>query len=705
MRIVRLKARTIRLICVATTLVFAVWHMGCAPSKAKPQNVLFITVDTLRADHLGCYGYKGVATPNVDVLAREGVLFERAIAQVPLTWPSHAAIFTGTYPFHNGVQDFTGQPLSANFRTLAESFQAHGYATGAVVSAFVLDRSWGLARGFDYYYDTFPGRDFLQKDLGLVDRKAGESVDKAIAWLEGNSHRPFFFWLHLFDPHSPYDPPEPYRSQYREHPYDGEVAYVDSQLGRLFDWLKHRPQGLYENTVVVFLSDHGESLGEHGEQEHGFFIYDSTVRVPLIIKPSARNKLAPGRLPTAVESISVAPTVLELVGIQDPIQKQFQSQSLLLLMTTRKGDTARTAYSETFYPFSSFGWSPLRGLHDSRYQFIEAPVPELYDFVQDPKEKDNLAPQNRDLTARLRAQLKQIESRYAPPLPASNAPGPNTEALEKLRALGYLAYRAQTPGSAPPSKLGDPKEKVAQYQAILRATDAFRSGNFSAGRALLLKVRAAEPRLYLVPFLLGEAASREANWQTAEQEFRRALELNPNFDQAMMGLARALSFQGKTDAAQELLKRALDVNPRNFRAWFELARTQAKSNPSASATSLEKVLSIQPNFAPAVRDLGLLAMGQGRYADAATHLEKAIELGLAEPATYNFLGISYSRTNRLEQAVESYRRALAADPNLAQAHLNLGFAYERLNQPVLAKQEYQTACRLDRAVCKLIANR
>src|ERR1700736_1850468 len=260
-----------------------------SPWQAAP-NVILITIDTVRADHLGCYGAKNIQTPTLDSLARDGIVFERAISQVPLTWPSHAVILTGLYPFQNGWQDFTGPPLEPRFRSVAQSFKQQGYATGAVVSAFVLDRSWGLARGFDFYDDAFAPEAFVNRDLGLVDRRAGESVTRALALRKKNPRRPFFFWLHLYDPHSPYDPPEPYRTQYRSHLYDGEIAYADHELGNLMSWLKQNP--LYDSSLLVALSDHGESLGEHGEDEHGFFVYNATVHVPLIVKPPAGSGIA-----------------------------------------------------------------------------------------------------------------------------------------------------------------------------------------------------------------------------------------------------------------------------------------------------------------------------------------------------------------------------------------------------------------------------
>src|SRR6266480_3572806 len=280
------------LIFLAAVSSFASAASANAP-KPRP-NVILITIDTVRADHVGCYGAKNVQTPTLDSLARDGIVFERAISQVPLTWPSHTVILTGTYPFQNGVQDFTGTPLDPRFRSVAQAFKDHGYRTGAVVSAFVLDRSWGLARGFDFYDDAFSPETFQIKDIGLVDRKAGESVTHAINWVKQATHRPFFLWLHLYDPHSPYDPPEPFRTQYRGHLYDGEIAYADHELGRLINYLKQK--SLYDRTAIVLLSDHGESLGDHGEKEHGFFIYNSTVHVPLIVKPPAGSGFRPGRI-------------------------------------------------------------------------------------------------------------------------------------------------------------------------------------------------------------------------------------------------------------------------------------------------------------------------------------------------------------------------------------------------------------------------
>ena len=671
------------------------------PAHKTATNVILITIDTVRADHLGCYGTKDVQTPTLDALAHDGIVFERAISQVPLTWPSHAAILTGLYPFQNGVQDFTGQPLEPRFRSVAQAFQQQGYATGAVVSAFVLDRSWGLARGFDFYDDAFAPEAFANRDLGLVDRRARESVTRALAWLQKNSRRPFFFWLHLYDPHSPYDPPEPYRTQYRGHPYDGEIAYADHELGRLIAWLKHNQ--LYDRSLIVFLSDHGESLGEHGEQEHGFFVYDSTVHIPLIVKPPAGSGVRAGRVSRPVETIAVSPTLIRWAGIHDEIEKQLQSHGLL----GSSAEIEDEAYSETFYPFSSFGWSPLHALETSRYQYIDAPEPELYDLAADPEEKNNLAAQQTAIAAVLKEKLKaRLQDHPFTPPKTGNSELSSSElgpgALEKLRALGYVAYRSPISAEALASGLPDPKAKLWEFNSILQAEDALHAGDVGKGKSLLLQVREKDPTMYVVPFSLGEAAMSQQKWDEAAAEFKACLDLNPSFDQAMLGLARALIFQEKTKEAKEWTRKAIQYNPESYRAWYQLGSIEARTDKPAAISDYEKAVAIQGNFAPLRRDLGLLQFQEENYPEAAKHLSRAIALGINDAILYNDLGISYSRIGRQREAIDSYRQALHVDPNLPQAHLNLGYAYEQLSHKDLAQREYQRACQLEADLCEMI---
>jgi len=679
------------------------------PQLASRPSVLLITIDTLRADHVGCYGAQMVKTPTLDALAHDGIVFERAISQVPLTWPSHAVILTGTYPFQNGVQDFTGQPLAPHFRSVAQAFKQAGYTTGAVVSAFVLDRSWGLARGFDFYDDAFSAETFATKDAGLVDRRAGESVAHAITWLKKTPRRPFFLWLHLYDPHSPYDPPEPYRSEYRSHLYDGEIAYADHELGNLIAWLKHNQ--LYDSSLIVALSDHGESLGEHGEDEHGFFLYNATVHVPLIVKPPAGNGLSPGRRHEPVETASVAPTLLQLAdprsskSATDPIYAQFQAHALLAGSRQGGHATQDAAYSETFYPFSSFGWSPLHAFESARFHLIQAPKPELYDLETDPGETRNIVADEPATADVLREQLQalvahnpftQVTGRDA------GAGSLSPDAQQKLRALGYFGYRAAISNESLKQGLADPKDKLWEFNSILKAQDAFQRKDDDQAEALLSGVQQKDPQIYVIAFLLGESALRRQNWEKAAEQLQRCLTLNPNFDNAMTGLARALARLGREDEANTWLQKALQSNPQNYQAWYQLGLLEAAGNPAIAQVSFEKAVAIQPNFSAGQRELGMALFQQNNYSAAAPHLEKAIELGLEDARLHNFLGVCYNHTNRSAKAVAEFQHAIKIDPQLAEAHLNLAFALQLLHRTAAGREEYATACKLNEAFCKFV---
>jgi len=679
--------------------------------SVKP-NVVLITIDTLRADHVGCYGATMVKTPTLDGLAHDGVVFERAISQVPLTWPSHAVILTGTYPFQNGVQDFTGEPLAQRFRSVAQAFQQDGYATGAVVSAFVLDRSWGLARGFDFYDDAFSAKTFEEKESGLVDRRAAESVKHAIDWLSGavkkKPRRPFFLWLHLYDPHSPYDPPEPFHSEYRGHLYDGEIAYADHELGSLMTWL--RQNHLYDPSLIVMLSDHGESLGEHGEDEHGFFIYNATVHIPLIVKPPAGSGVSAGHRREPVETTAVAPTLLQLAGVKnpgDPIYAQFQSSALFGSESPPAPVPPKPAYSETFYPFSSFGWSPLHAFESERFHFIEAPKPELYDLEADPGETRNIAAEQPATVAVFREKMNAFLAHN--PFAGKDGNGRDAsagnlspDAQEKLRALGYFGFRAAVSPEALKAGLADPKDKLWEFNAILKAQDAFQRKEDDRAEAILTGVQEKDPQIYVIPFLLGESALKQQNWQVAADQLQRCLTLNPNFDNAMTGLARALTKLGRSDDAAKWLNKALQNNPQNYQAWYELGVLKTGSDLQSAQSAYEKTIAIQPNFSAGQRELGMLLFEQKDYAGAAPHLEKAITLGLEDAKLRNFLGICYNHTKQTPRAITEFRRAIALDPKLAEAHLNLAFALQLMHQAKAAHDEYATACSLDTSFCKFV---
>jgi tetratricopeptide (TPR) repeat protein len=461
-------------------------------------------------------------------------------------------------------------------------------------------------------------------------------------------------------------------------------------------WLKQAK--IYDSSLILFVSDHGESLGEHGEHEHGFFVYNGTVHVPLIVKPPAGSGIRPGRVSRPVETADVAATLLAGAGIHDSMGGQVRSRGLLTANSPSDG----TAYSETFYPFSSFGWSPLHALETSRFHYIEAPQPELYDLAADPGETNNVAAQQTATVAVLKDKLEQL-LRARPYIPTADSnSGLGADALDKLRALGYVAYRSPVSVGALASGLPDPKSKLWEFNSILESEDALRAGDTAKGKSLLVQVREKDPEMYVVPFVLGETALGQQQWDEAATELRKCLELNPHFDQAMLGLARALIFLGKTDEAKQWTRSAIQYNSENYRAWYQLGFIEARSDKQAAIADYEKAVAIQGSFVPLRRDIGMLQFQEGHYAEAAKHLARAIELGLKEPDVYNALGISYSRTGRLHEAVASYKRALKLDPSQADPHLNLGFAYERLGQKDLAVGEYGQACQLKPDLCELI---
>lgn len=372
--------------------LFLLFAAVASPALSASPNVVLITIDTVRADHVGCYGDKQAHTPTLDALARVGVLFRTVVTAVPLTLPSHCSILTGTYPTEHGVRDNLGYTMGDSPPTLAMLLKQRGYNTAAFIGAAVLDAKRGLNRGFDTYSSPFQrkmGRDNpMVLNLQELRRPAQAVVDEALRWMEtqqAHPSRPFFVWIHLYDPHAPYDPPPPFRAL-AANAYDGCIAYADAEMGRVINYLKQH--GLYESCLIVAASDHGESFGEHGEHTHGYFIYDGTLLVPLICKPPHSFGISPRRITPPVRTIDIAPTVLQFLGM--PGAPSMQGDGLLsLILGKASGSATSVAYSETFYP-TEFESSQLRALRTVRYKYIDAPKPELYDLAADPEELHNL---------------------------------------------------------------------------------------------------------------------------------------------------------------------------------------------------------------------------------------------------------------------------------------------------------------------------
>jgi arylsulfatase A-like enzyme/Flp pilus assembly protein TadD len=662
------------------------------PATTRP-NVILVTIDTLRADYLGCYGKKNVETPVIDSLAAAGSLFERAYCQAPMTPPSHASILTGTYPQTHGVRDFTSPGLRSGFPTLAGILKNSGYTTAAFVSAYVLDSVWGLNQGFDLYYDRFSPREFQGVNPGNVQRRAGETVGLVLDWLEKAPAQPYFLWVHFYDPHHDYNPPEPFRSRYAQDRYAGEVAYTDRELGRLIAALKSR--GDFDNSVVILTSDHGEAFGEHEESEHGFFLYNATIRIPLIFKLPRSTAAGPARISSIVETVDIAPTVLQLTGAAPDRKIPMEGTGLLGTML-RKSIPAGFSYSETLYPRLNFGWSDLASYTEGRFKYIQAPRPELYDVVSDPGETDNLVERQAAVAAGLRRKLDTFRQRFESQA-SQGMPG-DPKRLEALRSLGYVAV--SVPVKKTPAGLADPKDRVRVFNRILLAMQAADAGTLQKSNELLGQVLREEPDLFIAHYSLGVNRLKAGENEKALEAFDTAATLNPGFDLTEINRASALSRLGRLDEAISTLEALLRQNPQRLEARKQLALLLSRRKDYATAIGIYRdILASRPDDAEITKYLGIAQVEAEQYKAGADTLQKALGFGLQDAMIYNFLGIAVANLGRAGEALASYRKSLEIRPDYQQARLNLAFALLKSGEAAEAKREFALICQSGSPLC------
>jgi arylsulfatase A-like enzyme/Flp pilus assembly protein TadD len=622
-------------------------------SQVKP-NVILVTVDTLRADHLGCYGYTSIQTPNIDALARSAARFAQAYTPVPITLPAHSAIFTGSYPMATGMHDFSGNKLPANTATLARVLHDHGYATAAFIGSAVLDSRFGLNQGFETYFDHFDFSRLDETSLDLMERRGDVVADEALKWLNSEaSGRPFLLWVHLYDPHFPYTPPEPYASRYRAHPYDGEIAFADEQVGRLIAFLKEK--GLYEKSLLVLAGDHGEGLGEHGEKTHGFFTYNSTLHVPLLIKiPGAPARVVGDE----VSLVDVMPTLLQALKI--PIPPSVQGGSLLGQVLGRAGSSSSQLYSETYLPLLHFRWSQLRGLQAHGLKYIDAPQPELYDIRNDPHELKNLSKDRQAVAHERREQLYAVVRRFTPTGGNAEAAKELTDPalLDRLRSLGYVAISAGTFSDTTGRPLPDPKDRVQVYELFSGAMSDGQHGRYEESLDKLREAEKTEPASVPIRYLRALDYYRLKDFRRSIVCFKSTLELDPKFALATYYLGLAQVETGDLDDALASFERALELDPTNFSAAYNLGAAYLKKKRLDDAVrQFQRSVEINPDFAQGYEALGELYLYLKRNDDAVRVLERAVELA----------------------------------PGVLKAHYNLGRAYQELGRDAEAQRQFQVA--------------
>jgi arylsulfatase A-like enzyme/Tfp pilus assembly protein PilF len=675
-------------LAVATTVLFVL-----KPGRAdfarlrgdRDFNVILVTVDTLRADKIGCYGNPFVRTPAMDALAAGGIRFENCISQTPLTLPSHTTIMTGTLPPFHGVRDNGGFVVPAELVTMAETFKARGYDTGAFVAAYVLDAKWGLNQGFDEYFDRFDLSRFEKIGLGEVQRPAGEVIDDALAWIERKKGGKFFAWIHLYDPHTPYEPPEPFLSEYPRSPYLGEIAYTDAQLVRLWDYLGQA--GLRDDLFLVLAADHGESLGEHDEGSHGFFIYQAALHVPLIIAtpfPALRGVTSA----ETVGLVDVMPTVCEMVGI--PVPVEVQGRSLVPSFFSPGAAMERLAYSESYYPRYHYGWSELRSVQDGRFKLILAPVPELYDLDNDPGEAKNLVTLEKEVFEDLSARAETLMTEAGRNALEVDLGKVDEETREKLAALGYVgSFTASSKLQG--KKLADPKDKIGIFNELTKARETGMSGDFDQAIRTIEAIIVGDPAIADAHFSLGNVLYRAGRFEEAAGAFTKSLELKPDDSFAVINICNCYQATGRFDDAEKFVLDYLASGFEDPQLYFLLGNIMIRHNePEKAVPYFEKCLAGNSRSASSHNALAAVYLnrdGSGDLARAEEHLSEAVAINPTLLSVRYNLAQLREKQDRLAEAAELYLEEIRDAPKSYKALYNLSRVYRLMGRE---DEEYET---------------
>jgi arylsulfatase A-like enzyme/Flp pilus assembly protein TadD len=650
---------------------------GRAPKPTEPiasgalqgANVLLVTIDTLRADRVGAYGSSRGLTPTIDRLAAEGLRFETTYAHVPLTLPSHTSLMTGAYPFVNGVRDNGSFRFDGSRPTLASTLKAAGYRTGAFVAAFVLDARFGLNAGFDVYDDRYGSRP-AGGELSVLERPADKVLDAAVSWIAGRGDaagatQPWFAWAHLYDPHEPYDPPEPFHTRYASDRYSGEIAFADAQLGAALDRLAR--SGQLAHTLLVVAADHGESLGDHQERTHGLFAYEATLRVPLVVwaPPSIR----PGVFRGMARLVDVMPTVLDLVGVAGATPS---GRSLRPLVGGDRPVDNPGSYFEALNANLTRNWAPLAGLVSGGLKLIDLPIPELYDLGADPAERSNLYARRQDLAKPLERQLDALRANAQ----AATAAPVDRDTVQRLRSLGYVVAPAPRPARSFTVR-DDPKTLVALNNRLDEALDSLKTGAPDAAERILKELIAARSDFTVAYDRLAQLYRDTGRMQQAIATLEAAARDGVADATSLAALGGYLQEAGAFDRSVDVLQAALKLNPSEMDAYEKLGVTYTRMGRYADAHQMfGHMLSVAPNSATTYNNLGSLYLAEHRYAEAVASLSRAIAIDPTLANAYNGLGVAYAKQGQMDRAIVEWRKALELRPDLADARYNLEHARE-----------------------------
>jgi len=644
--------------------VMLMFHLLSPKNKVKKDsnlNVLLITLDTTRADRIGCYGYEKAKTPNLDSLASGGVRFLNTYCQVPLTCPSHCSILTGTYPLYHQVRNNGTYYLNPALLTVAEILKDRGFKTAAFVSSFTVDSRFGLDQGFDFYDDKF--REEEPFKALKSERKADKVFASFSSWLDENQAQQFFCWVHFFDPHLPYDPPSPYKEEFLDSPYDGEIAYMDYYVGKTIE--KLREKNVLNKTIIILVGDHGEAFGEKEVAGHGVFLYDVTMRVPLIFY--AENNLPKGKIINSrVRLIDLMPSILDILDI--PTNKEIQGVSLLPYIEGREKNDL-SSYIETYYPRENYGWSELIGLIDGDWKYIEAPKEELYNLKTDPQEEKNAINEEREVVSDKRDKLKNMIQNFSSRIEAERKEM-TAEEKERLRSLGYIQFS----GGISKAQLPDPKDRIDELRMIHQANEYEFQGNYQEAAEIfekILPLRSDTPSSY-VNLALMYAKMRK--FDEAIRILEKGIEKIPDSEILLSRLGHTYLVLGRLKKALESMQAVLKINPRYFDALLVSAWILGIMGKKEEALSYyEKALEIEPENKFLRMNHALNLATSGRYQEA---IEAYNNLKIDYPEDYKIyqdLGVTYGNLGDLDKSIENLEKAVSIHPTPL-SYLNLAVA-------------------------------
>ena len=686
--------------------------------KPKIQNVLLISIDTCRADYLSCYGYKQITTPNIDSIAKTGILFENVVAPVPMTLPSHSSMLTGTIPVYHGVHDNVDYQLGQSNITLAEILMDAGFTTGAAISALVLDSQFGIDQGFEIFDDHFKS----PAENNLIEQRRGDETTKiCLDWLDENKDKRFFFFLHYFDPHKEYKSPEPFASLFIQNPYAGEIAYTDHCIGQVIQKLKNLD--LYDSTLIIITSDHGEMLGEHGEPTHAYFIYESAIKVPLVFKIPGWNKAV--RIKQLAGLIDIVPTVCSLLDIKPPAV--VQGVDLSDCFSGRELSADRGLCCESLQP-TTYGANSLLGIVTDSFKYIQTTRPELYNLINDPTESNNLISWQLDRARILKDRLARMIQQSVRGDSEDSRAELDDETRRRLESLGYVGGGVVEDFDFDQTK-DDPKDvlnfhllsgKIAgalvlkQYDLAKQMAEemirmrpdcatgyqnagqvAHKQGDHFSAAAYFQQALKLKPDSFKTRNNLGLALESLGKLAEAVEHYQKALTLKPDYAEAHHNLAIALESLGKHAQAVEHYQKVLKFNPDYTNIHYNLGNTlMALGKPAEALEHYQQALNVNPDHAETYYSLGNVIFFMGKLSEAISHYQKALELKPGMEGAYNNLGNALMALGKPAEAISHYQKALEIKPDMADAHYNLGIALEKIGKIAEAVEHYLQALKL-----------